>query len=191
MQQIDHESIDVTATKWLIHLLELMGYVTSVTAEFVTELNTSNPAESGINCWLTIDSTGLLSTQIEVLIGENGVNLDAIQQLANIALNAHLPIADTHCFFTVELDGYRAKRQAELRQIAENAANQVRLTQSQFEIEALTAAERRLVHMFLKEHPDLETFSQGKEPNRHLIVRLVSELDNEELGDRQSAIVGE
>jgi spoIIIJ-associated protein len=168
MQQTGIEAIAEAATKWLTQLMELMGYSASVNAEFVADIDSG---ATGSNCWLTIDHSGLRPHQIQALIGVDGVSLDAIQQLANIALNADLPSEDAHCFFTIELNGYRAERQAELKQLADQAANQVRQTQQPFEIKDLTAAERRLVHMFLKEYPDLETFSQGKEPHRLLIVK--------------------
>ena len=122
-------------------------------------------------CWLTIDETNLTREQVEILIGPNGTVLDAIQYLCNTVLNINSereePIA-----YTVELDGYRIRRESELRAMAEEAADCVRQMGGEFEIRALSSAERRQVHNFLSESEDLETYSRGQEPDRRLVVRL-------------------
>jgi spoIIIJ-associated protein len=158
--------------KWLTHLLELMGYLCSVRAE--SRINTDPDLDvSTPNYWLEIDHSTLRPHQIQALIGLDGSTLDAMQYVTNMTLNMHLPSESDHCFYTIELNGYRAKRELELQQLAQEAAAQVREIQQEYAIKNLSSAERRQVHMFLKGFADIETFSQGKEPNRHLIVRLI------------------
>lgn len=122
-------------------------------------------------CWLTINETNLTREQVEILVGPNGTVLDAIQYLCNTVLNINSereePIA-----YTVELDGYRIRRESELRAMAEEAADYVRQMGGEFEIKSLSSAERRQVHNFLSESEDLETYSRGQEPDRRLVVRL-------------------
>jgi spoIIIJ-associated protein len=72
------------------------------------------------------------------------------------------------------LNGYRIKRFAEIRALAEAAAEQVRSSGQEVQIKSLSSAERRQVHTLFKEFSDLETFSRGKEPFRQLVVRLAS-----------------
>jgi spoIIIJ-associated protein len=121
-------------------------------------------------CWLTINETNLTREQVEIIIGPNGTVLDAIQYLCNTVLNIDRdreePIA-----YTVELDGYRIRRENELRAMAQEAADYVREMGGEFEIRALSSAERRQVHNFLSESEDLETYSRGQEPDRRLVVR--------------------
>ncbi|MGL5064427.1 MAG: RNA-binding protein, partial [Microcoleus sp.] len=73
-------------------------------------------------CWLKMDETNLMREQVEILIGPNGTVLDAIQYLCNTVLNINSdreePIA-----YTVELDGYRIRRENELRAMAQEAAD--------------------------------------------------------------------
>jgi spoIIIJ-associated protein len=126
------------------------------------------------SCWLTIDAATLSPHQVQILLGTNGSVLDAIQYLANTTLNLGLSEEEQQAF-TVELDGYRARRQAELQAMAEHAAQQVRETGQEFEMADLSAAERRQVHTFLKSFDDLETYSRGREPDRRLVVRQVSD----------------
>lgn len=154
--------------QWLEKLLQLAGIVTDVK---VSEVSTegSDRAESD-SYWLTIDRTNLTPTQIQVLIGPEGTVLDAIQYLANASLNLSQD-PEQQASYTVELNGYRIQRQAQIRELAENAAQIVRASGNEVEIKSLSSAERRQVHTFLKDFTDLETFSRGKEPNRYLVVR--------------------
>ncbi|MEY2914024.1 MAG: hypothetical protein RLZZ184_3333 [Cyanobacteriota bacterium] len=71
----------------------------------------------------------------------------------------------------MELNGYRVRREAEIRTLAENAAAEVRFSGREVELQSLSATERRQIHTLLQDCPDLETFSRGKEPHRHLVVR--------------------
>ncbi|MDC0831606.1 RNA-binding protein [Geitlerinema sp. CS-897] len=121
--------------------------------------------------WLTIASAELTPEQVSALLGEGGKAIDSIQYLANAVLNMGCDEA-SQAAYTLELGGYRQKRQAELRSKAEEVARQVRETGEAVEIADLSGAERRQIHTFLKDSEDLETFSRGQEPHRTLVVRL-------------------
>lgn len=121
--------------------------------------------------WMTIDESNLTPEEIAILVGPNGNVLDAIQYLCNTVLNiAHEP--DEPIAYTVELNGYRIRRQEELRSMAQYAAEQARTTGVEVEIKSLSSAERRQIHNFLSECEDLETYSQGQDADRRLVVRL-------------------
>jgi spoIIIJ-associated protein len=152
--------------KWLEELLRLSGLPTPVQAEL-------NQVEIEESCWLTIDPDQTLAPEQVQALTENGAALDAIQYLANTTLN--MGREEGALAFTIELDGYRVRRQAELTELADTAAEKVRSTQSEFEMGALSAAERRQVHTYLKSFDDLDTYSRGREPDRRLVVRLASD----------------
>lgn len=156
--------------QWLKLLLQLTGVSADVKADLETTPGESSNFEQPDSYWLTIDETNLTPEQIQVLIGTDGHVLDAIQYLANATLNLS-QTQDEQASYTVELNGYRVRRQAEIQAIAEAAAEQVRASGEEVEIKSLSSAERRQVHTFLKDFTDLETFSRGKEPHRHLVVR--------------------
>ena len=149
--------------QWLEELLRLSGLPAAVTPE----LNASFAEES---CWLTIDETAFRSEQVDLLIGTGGSVLDSIQYLTNAILNLTQE-REQQKAFTVELAGYRLRRYAELKAIAEQAAAEVQETGAEVELKALSSAERRQVHTMLKEQGDLETFSRGQEPDRRLVIR--------------------
>ncbi|MBE9042514.1 RNA-binding protein [Oscillatoriales cyanobacterium LEGE 11467] len=146
--------------QWLEKLMKLSGLPSKVDAR-----------GNGDGYWLTIDASELTPEQISTTIGANGRVLDSIQYLANSILNIGKS-DEEQAAYTVELNGYRLERQEELRERARQIAEQVRSSGEEREIASLSSAERRQMHTFLKEDGDLETFSQGQEPNRHLVVRL-------------------
>ncbi|NMG08946.1 R3H domain-containing nucleic acid-binding protein [Brasilonema sp. UFV-L1] len=159
--------------EWLKTLLQLSGLSVDIEAEKETNLTQDEESSEQDSYWLTIRETNLSPEQIEILIGPDGSVLDAIQYLANSILNLSQQ-QEEQASYTVELNGYRIRRYAEIRAMAEAAAEQVRSFGQEVEIKSLSSAERRQVHTFLKEFGDLETFSRGKEPHRHLVVRIAS-----------------
>jgi spoIIIJ-associated protein len=101
-----------------------------------------------------------------LLIGRHGQTIDAIQYL----LNAIAHRREDHKEVVVDAAGYRARRRATLESLALRAAEQARATGSPVELEPMTAVERKVVHLALKEHEGVETRSEGTEPNRYVVV---------------------
>jgi spoIIIJ-associated protein len=151
--------------KWLQSLLKLSGLPAKVQAQ-------AAPPFWEETCWLVIDDEHLTPEQVAILTGANGNVIDSIQYLANTILNLGVSPEEQGAF-TVDLAGYREQRYAELRVIADSAADRARETEQEVELKSLSAAERRQVHTILKESPDLETYSRGQEPDRRLVVRLI------------------
>jgi spoIIIJ-associated protein len=155
-----------SGVEWLTALLALQGLDTTVSATMVND-------DSGDSCWLTIAEQSLSADQVQTLIGPGGAVLDSIQYLANTTLNLGKSEGEQQAF-TIELAGYRSRRLAELKLMAEAAADQVRASGQEYELKGLSAAERRQVHHFLSAQSGLATFSRGKEPDRRLVVCLDS-----------------
>ncbi|WP_017305809.1 protein jag [Spirulina subsalsa] len=150
---------------WLAELLKLMGCPTNVTVSH---------HEGDESIWLMVEESQLSEDKINTLIGEQGKTIDAIQYLANTILNIGVDRADQHPY-TIEIHGYRVKRQGELRVLVDEVAEQVRATGQEVEMTSLSSAERRQIHNFfqeLEELSDLTTESRGSEPNRRMFVRL-------------------
>jgi spoIIIJ-associated protein len=165
---------------WLENLLTLQGLEASVSGTQVSE-------ESGDDSyWLTIDTASLSTAEVDSLIGDRGQVLDSIQYLANITLNMGQPTDAQHAY-TIEINGYRKKRQAELKALADEAAEQVIASGQEYEIKGLSAAERRQVHGLLGAYEQLETFSRGREPERHLVVKpAAGDQDADESDEEES-----
>lgn len=153
--------------QWLEKFLTLAGMPSTVAVDV-------DKVETEGSCWLTVDAASLSPQQIESLLGEQGKALDAAQYLANTILNLSCEPGEQQAY-TLELDGYRVRRQAELQRLADEAATHVRETGDEFEIKSLSSAERRQVHTLFQDLDDLETESRGKEPDRRLVVRQKQE----------------
>jgi len=151
---------------WLEKLLKLQGLETSVSG------NQTTGDLGDDSYWLTIDTAALSEEQIDTLIGDRGVVLDSVQYLANTILNMGVEQAEQHSY-TIEINGYRQKRQAELKTLAAEAAQEVlEKGAAEHEVKGLSSAERRQMHGLLGDYENIETFSRGREPERHLVVKL-------------------
>jgi spoIIIJ-associated protein len=151
---------------WLEKLLSLMGISTQVKVE------EKDATEMSAGIWLIIDETPLSPEQIQTFLGENGRNIDAIQYLANTLLHLGIESEENQPTYIIELAGYRSGRQSELLSLTQEVCEKVKASGFPVEIPSLSAAERRQIHAFLQKDPDLETESQGQEPDRRLVIRL-------------------
>jgi spoIIIJ-associated protein len=105
---------------------------------------------------------------VGLLIGRHGQTIDAIQYLLNvIAYRTH---GDEKKDVVVDAAGYRARRQATLETLALRVAERVRESGEPEELEPMTAVERKVVHLHLKEVEGVGTTSEGTEPNRYVVV---------------------
>jgi len=105
-----------------------------------------------------------------LLIGKHGSTIDAVQHLASRA--AFLGAADRKAV-VVDAAGYRARREAALIRTADRAVAEALSSERPVELEAMGAAERRIVHTYLKDNSEVETHSEGDEPGRRLVVTPV------------------
>jgi len=103
-----------------------------------------------------------------VLIGRHGQMIDALQYLANAM--AHRSVGDERRRIVVDAAGYRARRSATLEAVARRSAEQASSTGRAVELEPMSSVERRIVHESLKDDPEVETSSEGTEPNRYVVV---------------------
>jgi spoIIIJ-associated protein len=106
-----------------------------------------------------------------MLIGRHGQTIDAIQYLANaVMFRRH---AEGRKEVVVDAAGYRARRQASLEALALRSAERALSHGEPVELEPMTAIERKVVHIRLKEFDGVETTSEGTEPNRFIVIRPV------------------
>ncbi|MEZ5100486.1 MAG: RNA-binding cell elongation regulator Jag/EloR [Thermoleophilia bacterium] len=109
----------------------------------------------------------LAGPDVGLLIGKHGQTIDAIQHLAG-AVVAHA--AGTRLDVVVDAGGYRERRRATLEGMAERAAARVRASGSPVALDPMTASERKIVHLRLREL-GLDSVSEGHEPSRYVVVQ--------------------
>jgi spoIIIJ-associated protein len=138
----------------------------------VRELLERVAAAVSASCTVTLTSRDdqLVATlggaDLGLLIGRHGQTIDALQYLANAL--AHRRGSERRV--VVDAAGYRGRREAALHAMAQRTAERATATGSPVALEPMTAVERKVVHEFLKEDPEVETTSEGSEPNRYVVV---------------------
>jgi spoIIIJ-associated protein len=107
-----------------------------------------------------------------ILIGKHGSTIDALQHLAlRVAYKGGA--ADRQV--VVDAAGYRERREMALQRAADRAVADALDFGRPVELEPMTASERRLVHTYLRDRSDIQTHSEGDEPDRRLVVSPVRE----------------
>ena len=101
------------------------------------------------------------------VIGRHGATIDAIEHLA--AAVAFPPGADRRSV-SVDAQGYRARRERRLRELAAQAAEEALRENAPMELDPMSAAERKVVHLALADREDVTTSSDGREPERFVVV---------------------
>ncbi len=102
-----------------------------------------------------------------LFIGRHGQTIDAVQYLANIIVFRGL---EGRKRVVVDAEDYRERRTEVLRALADRAASEVLRGRRQYELKPMSAAERRIVHVYLQDREGIETLSEGKEPFRRVII---------------------
>lgn len=105
-------------------------------------------------------------TDSEVLVGPNGEVLDALQELARLAV---LTETGERSRLMLDVAGYRERRRKELTDLATDAVTEVKETQERVALAAMNAFERKIVHDVVAA-AGLVSESEGEEPNRHVVV---------------------
>jgi spoIIIJ-associated protein len=105
---------------------------------------------------------------VALLIGRHGQTIDAVQYLLNAI--AHRTQGDERKEVIVDAAGYRERRRVTLESLAVRTAEQVRARGERVELDPMTAVERKVVHLKLKEFDGVQTSSEGTEPNRYVVV---------------------
>jgi spoIIIJ-associated protein len=102
-----------------------------------------------------------------LLIGKHGATIDALQHIAFRAASRGL---EDRTQVTVDAAGYRERREAALQRIADRATAEALRFDRPVELEPMRPGERKIVHLYLRERTDVETHSEGDEPERRLVV---------------------
>ena len=101
------------------------------------------------------------------VIGKRGATLDAIQTLAGAVANKG---RDDYKRVVVDCENYREAREATLKRLAENLAEKAIRFERKIKLEPMNPYERRIIHAALSEYQGVKTESEGKEPNRYVVI---------------------
>ena len=113
---------------------------------------------------LTLDIKG---EDLGILIGRRGETLSALQYLVNLIVSRRLK---GRVGVVVDVEGYRQRRYESLRLLARRLGEQVKTTGRAVTLEPMPANERRIIHLELKDDPDLTTESMGQGEERKIVI---------------------
>ena len=103
-----------------------------------------------------------------LLVGRFGRNLEALQTILNLMTANALGEWQR---VLVDIDGYRQKREEQLEKMAQEALEKVAATGEPVTFPGLSSFERRVIHLYFKDKPEMETLSEGEGRDRYLVVR--------------------
>lgn len=145
------EDLIVAVDGFATELLNKMGFDATVDAYDAGEV---------LEVDIGTEETGLL-------IGQKGETIDAFQYLLNVAVYKNRPFVKR---ITVDTEGYRHRRVEALQGMAHRLARRAQREKRPLDLPPMAASERRVVHLYLKENPDVSTSSEGDEDNRRVVI---------------------
>ncbi len=122
---------------------------------------------TGETAKLDVTGEGAEKEALGALIGRKGERLSALQHLVNLLLSRRM---GEWTRVLVDVEDYRGRRERQLREIANRAADRVEETGKMLQLEPMPALERRWIHLALRERTGVATQSIGEEPNRRVVV---------------------
>ena len=152
------EKAKADAVKFLTDVFNAMKLEATINVEFDSAENE-----------LTID---VKAEDMGVLIGKRGQTLDSLQYIVSLAINK-----DCSEYVKVKLDSenYRVRRKETLENLAKNIASKVKRTGKAVSLEPMNSFERRIIHSALQGDSDCETYSEGADPYRKVVVKPKNE----------------
>ncbi|WP_341321932.1 RNA-binding cell elongation regulator Jag/EloR [Solibacillus sp. FSL H8-0523] len=144
---------------------EAKSYLTSIAKEMgITDLAIEHTSDG------KHVSFKLSSEKAALLIGKRGLTLNALQQVTQLTLNKS---AKSFMILQMDVEDYRERRQVALEQLAARMADKAIRTRKPVAFEPMASYERKIIHNALANRLDIETFSEGAEPNRYLVIEPV------------------
>jgi spoIIIJ-associated protein len=144
-----------TVTSDLLERMKVRARVTSHYAE---------AEDSSSQRTIIVDIQG---DDLSILIGRRSETLNALQYITSLIVGKEL---GQWVPLLIDVQGYRSRRERQLRQLARRMAEQAVLTGRRQVLEPMPANERRVIHLELRDHPQVATESVGEEPGRKVTI---------------------
>lgn len=110
------------------------------------------------------------SKKAALLIGKRGQTLNAIQQLTQLVINKY---SDQFRVVRIDIGDYRERRQKSLEALADRMADKAVRTGRKVQLEPMLSYERKIIHHALSNRMDIETYSEGSDPHRYLVIEAI------------------
>ena len=150
---IDVDKLKEKASEFLSDVFKAMDLDVKLSMEF-------DEKESSLN----IDFEG---PEMGILIGKRGQTLDSLQYITNLVVNKEI---EGYVRVKLDTENYRQRRKETLENLARNISFKVKKTRKAVSLEPMNPYERRIIHSSLQGNKYVETYSEGNEPYRHVVV---------------------
>lgn len=147
------EAMKKAANDFLVSVFGCMDTEVSITMEY-------DEKEGCLSCLFSGDDMG-------ILIGKRGQTLDSLQYLTSLVVNKG---KSDYTRVKLDTEDYRARRADTLENLSRNIAYKVKRTHKAVSLEPMNPYERRIIHSALQNNKYVETYSEGEEPYRHVVV---------------------
>lgn len=154
---LEQDALLDLAESTISKLIHMMGLEAQVSAHF-------GDMDREERRYINVDVRG---NDLSVLIGRRSETLNAFQYVASLMIGKE---SQQFVQLLVDVEGYRARREKQLVQMAERMADQVASNGKKQTLEPMTSAERRIIHIALRGHPAIFTESTGNDPYRKVVI---------------------
>lgn len=154
---VEHDAVLNTAEEVVSKLIYHMGMTAQVSAHY-------DESDSADNRTIQVDVRG---EDLSALIGRRAETLASFQHVASLIVGKQ---TQQWVQVIIDVEGYRARREKQIRQLANRMADQVTKTGRKVTMEPMPSSERRVVHIELRGHPAVKTESTGEEPYRKVVI---------------------
>ncbi|MEN8078975.1 RNA-binding cell elongation regulator Jag/EloR [Clostridioides difficile] len=117
-----------------------------------------------------IININLCGPKMGLVIGYRGETLDSLQYLVSLVVNKNHD--NPYKRVVLDAENYRSKREETLVKVAQKTAYKVRKSRRPYKLEPMNPYERRIIHSALQEYTDINTYSEGEEPFRRIVISL-------------------
>lgn len=149
------QTLENTAKNFLNNVFNAMGISTSIEVTF-----DKDNSEVDIN---------IEGEEMGILIGKRGQTLDSLQYLVSLVINKS---SENYIKVKLDTENYRARRKDTLENLAKNIAFKVKRTRKPVSLEPMNPYERRIIHSALQNDKYVETYSEGEEPYRKVVINI-------------------
>ena len=138
--------------------------------KFLTDVLNSMNIKADINIKEENDvvNINLCGDKMGLVIGYRGETLDSLQYLVSLVINKNHE--NPYKRVVLDAENYRSKREETLVRVAQKAAYKVRKSKRPYKLEPMNPYERRIIHSALQEYNDINTYSEGEEPFRRIVI---------------------
>lgn len=140
--------------------------------KFLTDVLDSMNIKADINIKEENDvvNINLSGDKMGLVIGYRGETLDSLQYLVSLVINKNHD--NQYKKVVLDAENYRSKREETLVRVAQKTAYKVRKSKRPYKLEPMNPYERRIIHSALQEYTDINTYSEGEEPFRRIVINF-------------------